>query len=65
MDALNLAEYLYKKLRQKRSDLEVTLGTGNVASFEEYKYVVGQLKGLTYMQEEIRTAMKNIEFADE
>jgi len=65
MDALNLADYLYKHLRQKRGDLEVTLGTGNVANFEEYRYVVGQIKGLTFMEEEIRAAMKNIEMADD
>ena len=65
MDALNLAEYLYKKLRQRRDDIQVSLGTGNIGSFDEYRYVVGQVKGLTFMEEEIKTAMKNIEFADD
>lgn len=65
MDALHLAEHLYKKLRQRRDDLEVSLGTGNIASFEEYRYVVGQLRGLTFMEDEIRTAMKAIEYADD
>jgi hypothetical protein len=65
MDSLNLADYLYKKLRQKRGDLEVTLRTGNIGDFEEYRYVVGQIKGLTFMEEEIRAAMKNIEMADD
>lgn len=65
MDALHLAEHLYKKLRQRREDLEVSLGTGNISSFEEYRYVVGQLRGLTFMEDEIRTAMKAIEYADD
>ena len=65
MDALNLAEYLYKKLRQRREDIEVSLGTGNIGSFEEYRYAVGQIKGLTFMEDEIRTAMKNIEYSDD
>jgi len=65
MDALHLAEYLYKKLRQRREDIEVSLGTGNIGSFEEYRYEVGQIKGLTFMEDEIRTAMKSIELADD
>jgi hypothetical protein len=65
MDSLHLADYLYKKLRQKREDLEVTLSTGNVQDFSEYRYIVGQVKGLTFMEDEIRTSMKNIEYSDD
>ena len=65
MDALNLADYLYKKLRQRRDDIQVSLGTGNIGSFDDYKYAVGQIKGLTFMEEEIKTAMRNIELSDE
>ena len=65
MDSIHLADYLFKKLRQKREDLEVALGTGNVTNFEEYRYIVGQVKCLTFMEDEIRTSMKNIEYSDE
>ena len=65
MDSLHLADYLYKKLRQKREDLEVALSTGNVQDFAEYRYIVGQVKGLTFMEDEIRTSMKNIEYSDD
>ncbi len=65
MDALNLADYLYTTLRQRRDDTQVSLGTGNIGSFDDYRYAVGQIKGLTFMEEEIKTAMKNIELADD
>ena len=65
MDALNLADYLYKKLRQRRDDIQVSFGTGNIGSFDDYRYAVGQIKGLTFMEVEIKTAMKNIELADD
>ena len=65
MDALHLVDHLYKKLRQRRDDIQVSLGTGNIGSFEEYRYAVGQIKGLTFMEEEIRTAMKHIELEDD
>ena len=35
MDALNLADYLYKKLRQRRNT--GVFGTGN-GSFDDYRY---------------------------
>tara|TARA_R100001510_G_scaffold17180_3_gene14503 strand:- start:2264 stop:2461 length:198 start_codon:yes stop_codon:yes gene_type:complete len=65
MDATNLAEHLYRKIRQRRDDLQVSLGTGNIGSFDEYRYAVGQVKGLTFVEEELRAAMKHIELEDE
>jgi hypothetical protein len=55
MDALHLADHLYKKLRQRREDIQVSLGTGNIGSFDEYRF----------MEDEIRLAMKAIEYADD
>jgi len=43
----------------------VSLGTGNIGSFDEYKYAVGQIRGLTFMEDGIRSAMKAIEYADD
>jgi hypothetical protein len=40
MDALHLADHLYKKLRQRREDIQVSLGTGNIGSFDEYRLVL-------------------------
>tara|TARA_R100001163_G_C5007496_1_gene154517 strand:- start:516 stop:713 length:198 start_codon:yes stop_codon:yes gene_type:complete len=65
MDAINLAEYLYKELRQRREDIKVSLETGNIGSFDEYKFATGQIKGLAFMEDTIKKAMKNIELADE
>jgi len=65
MDAINLAEHLYRKIRQRRDDLQVSLGTGNIGSFDEYRYAVGQVKGIAFVEEELRAAMKHIELEDE
>ena len=48
MDAINLADYLYKELRQRREDIKVSLETGNIGSFDEYKFATGQIKGLAF-----------------
>ena len=46
-------------------DIKVSLETGNIGSFDEYKFATGQIKGLAFMEDTIRRAMNNIELADE
>tara|TARA_R100000808_G_scaffold9248_1_gene25463 strand:- start:6379 stop:6570 length:192 start_codon:yes stop_codon:yes gene_type:complete len=62
MDAITFSIHLDKKISQKRDDLLVTLGTGNIENFEDYRYIVGQLRGLNYIESEIKSVMKKLEF---
>ena len=34
MDAINLLDYLKKKISQRREDIKVAMETGNIPSFE-------------------------------
>ena len=34
-------------------------------NFDEYRYIVGEIRGMAYVEEELRTAMKGIEYADD
>ena len=36
------------------------LANGAVEDMENYRFVVGQIRGLTYCEEEIRAAMKGV-----
>ena len=65
MDALNLAEYLLKSLRERDVRLKDKLADGSIQTFEEYRYIVGEIRGMTYVEDEIKTAMKGIEYADD
>ena len=65
MDALNLAEYLLKSIRERDMRLEDKLADGSIQTFEEYRYIVGEIRGMTYVEDEIKTAMKGIEYADD
>jgi hypothetical protein len=65
MDALNLAEYLLKNIRERDVRLKDKLADGSVQTFDEYRYLVGEIRGMSYVEDEIKTAMKGIEYADD
>ena len=65
MDALHLAEYLLKNIRERDSRLKDKLADGSITSWEEYRYIVGEIRGMAYIEQEIQAAMKGIEYADE
>ena len=65
MDALNLAEYLLKNIRERDVRLKNKLADGSIQTFEEYRYIVGEVRGMSYVEQEIKTAMKGIEYADD
>ena len=58
MDVIALTEHLLKNIRQQKEDYTTMLANGAVEDMENYRFVVGQIRGLTYCEEEIRAAMK-------
>ena len=65
MDALHLAEYLFKSIRERDARLKDRLADNSIPTFEEYRYVVGEIRGMAYVEEELKVAMKGIEYADD
>tara|TARA_R100000541_G_scaffold20822_1_gene30601 strand:- start:1826 stop:2023 length:198 start_codon:yes stop_codon:yes gene_type:complete len=65
MDALHLAEYLFKSIRERDARLKDRLADNSIQTFEEYRYVVGEIRGMAYVEEELKVAMKGIEYADD
>ena len=61
MDGVKVAEHLLKNIRQRRDELSQSLADGSIASMEDYRFSVGQIRGLTWCEEEIRTSMKGID----
>jgi len=60
MDAIALAEHLLKNIRQQREDYTTRLANGAVENMDDYRFIVGQIRGLTYCEEEIRASMKGV-----
>lgn len=58
MDAVALTEYLLKDIREKQEALKESLASGSVDSMETVRFTTGQIRGLRYCEEEIKSAMK-------
>ena len=61
MDGIKLAEHLLKNIRERKHNFMITLSDGAVESIEDYRFIVGQIRGMTYAEEEIKATMKGIE----
>jgi hypothetical protein len=61
MDGVKLAEHLYKNIRQRKEQLSESLADGAIGSMEEDRAITGEIRGLTWIEEELRTSMKGIE----
>ena len=61
MDAINLTQRLLKNIREQKEILSNRLSDGAISSMEDYRFLVGQMRGLTNVEEEIKATMKGIE----
>ena len=64
MDAIVLAEYLLKNIRQEKADYTQRLADGAIEDLSDYRFMVGQIRGLTQCEEHVKTAMRGIELED-
>jgi len=60
MDSVSLSEHLLRNIRQQKDDYAIMLSNGAVENMENYRFIVGQIRGLTYCEDEIRAAMKGV-----
>ncbi len=58
-------EYLLSEYRDRMKMLQDALGHGNCVSYEEYKYICGQLRGLEAACLTIVDLKKRMENSDE
>ena len=64
MDVIKLAEYLYKNIRKRKEDLTQSLADGSIDSLEDYRFITGQIRGMTWVEQEIRASMKGYDLDD-
>ena len=57
MDAVNLAEYLFKTLRQREKNTIDIISGGNVRSMEDYKYLMGELSAIRSLIEDLKETL--------
>mgnify|MGYP003114881711 FL=1 len=58
MDAIKLAEYLFKTLRQRQNNIVDSLSAGNVQSMEDYKFFMGELSALRSLEQDLKETLQ-------
>jgi len=57
MDAVNLAEYLFKNLRQREQNAVDIIAGGNIKSMEDYKYLMGELSAIRSLIQDLKETL--------
>jgi len=58
MDVIDFSKHLYKVLRAREKDISFAMSQGSVKTWEDYKMLVGEIRGLSHAQEEIKTLLE-------
>jgi len=53
MDFIRFSEHLLKQIRERQEVLKTTLASGNAQDFDQYRFMVGQISGLSFAEREI------------
>ena len=64
MDAIVLAEHLLKDIRQRKKDFAEAQASGSCDTIETYRFTVGQIRGMTYVEDLIVSSMKGLDLDD-
>ena len=65
MDYIIATEHLLRKIRERKEALSQTLAAGSFEHFEQYQRIVGEIAGLTFVEQEIQTLHSNMEDAND
>jgi len=58
MDVVDFAKLLYKNLQERENDLAQALVVGTPKDWEQYKMIVGEIQGLSFAVNELRTLLE-------
>ena len=64
MDVLDLIEELNKIIKTKRQDIADVLLTGGVENYSNYQNLVGQLKSLDHIEQEVKDFLQKRKMHD-
>jgi hypothetical protein len=58
MDVVDFAKHVYKRIREREDDLAQLLVSGSPKDWEQYKMIVGEVQGLSFALNEIKTLLE-------
>ena len=59
MDVVDFAKYMYKLLQEREQEIARALAHDAARDWEQYKLLVGEVRGLSYAREEIKALLEN------
>jgi hypothetical protein len=62
---MNVIEAILKEIRARRTQLSDGLGNSSAKSFEEYKFICGEIRGLTAVESYVLDLAKHMEYSDD
>lgn len=61
MDVVQFSQALYKAMRERENDLRDQLANGAAQNYEQYRSMVGELQGIAFTIDEIKTLLETTE----
>ena len=65
MDVLNFIKDYQKILINRVEDICVSIRSGGVTDWEDYKARVGEIQGVTYALDEMKALLKKVKYVDD
>ena len=64
MDVVNFITRYQKTLQTRVDDISISLTSGSASDMESYRAMVGEIQGITYALEELRSLLKKVNYDD-
>lgn len=65
MDVLHFIKQYQKILINRMDDISVSITSGSVTDWEDYKARVGEIQGVAYALEELKALLKKVNYVDD
>ncbi len=65
MDVLNFIKDYQKVLINRIDDISLSITSGGVTDWEDYKARVGEIQGVTYALDELKALLKKVKYVDD
>jgi hypothetical protein len=62
---MNAIEAILKEIRERRAQLSDGLGNSSAKSYEEYRFICGEIRGLTAVESYVLDLAKHLEYSDD
>ena len=65
MDVVSFVSRYQKALRNRVDDISLSITSGGVSDWEDYKARVGEIQGVTYALDELKALLKKVKYIDD